>query len=112
MLWIETAAQENGAHRNQRSDAGLPVLPEGWLPVAPELEEEAWGYLPFIQITEITDGEITGVAQGPIPEPGPEPELPPTLAERVESLETEKADKTAVEELDEALHMILEGETE
>ena len=42
MLWIETAAQDNGAHRNQRSDAGLPVLPEGWLPVAAELEEEAW----------------------------------------------------------------------
>ena len=112
MLLLEVEALENGAHRNQRSDAGLPALPEGWLPVAAELEEEAWGYLPFIQITEITDGEITGVAQGPIPEPGPEPELPPTLAERVESLETEKADKTAVEELDEALHMILEGATE
>ena len=86
MLLIELAALENGAHRNQRSDAGLPVLPEGWLPVAPELEEEAWGYLPFINITEVTDGIITGVEQGTTPEPGPEPELLPTDTEVLNTL--------------------------
>ena len=112
MLWIETTALENGAHRNQRSDMEGAILTEGWLPVAPELEETAWGYLPFINITEITSGVITGVEQGPIPEPEPETEQQPTLAERVADLETGKADKTAVEELDEALDMILEGTTE
>ena len=55
--------------------------------VAEELEEEAWGYLPFINITEITDGVITGVEQGTIPEPEPEPEPEPTLEDRISSLE-------------------------
>ena len=86
MLLIELEALENGAHRNQRSDAGLPVLPEGWLPVAPELEEEAWGYLPFINITEVTDNIITGVEQGTIPPPEPEPEPEPTAGELMDIL--------------------------
>ena len=78
MLLIELEALENGAHRNQRSDTAFPVIPEGYAAVAEELEEEAWGYLPFINITAITDGVITGVEQGTIPPPEPEPELPPT----------------------------------
>ena len=72
MLLIEVEALENGAHRNQRSETPFTVIPEGMLPVAEELEEEAWGYLPFINITEVTDGVITGVEQGTIPEPDPE----------------------------------------
>ena len=86
MLLIELEALENGAHRNQRSDTAFPVIPEGYAAVAEELEEEAWGYLPFIHITEVTDGVITGVEQGIIPPPEPEPELPPTDTEVLNAL--------------------------
>jgi len=72
-LYIELQALENGAHRNQRGDM-LPA-PDGWLEVPPEMEEEAWGYLPFIELT-VEDGAITAVAQGEIPEPETEPEAP------------------------------------
>lgn len=46
------------------------------------------------------------------PPPAPEPEPPaPTLDERVTALETEKASQADVDELNEALHMILTGYT-
>ena len=86
MLLIELAALANGAHRNQRSDTAFPVIPEGYAAVAEELEEEAWGYLPFINITEVTDGVITGVEQGTIPPPEPEPEPEPTAGELMDIL--------------------------
>lgn len=43
------------------------------------------------------------------PPPAPDPE--PTLDDRVSSLETTKADQTDVDELNEALNMILTGYT-
>ena len=43
--------------------------------------------------------------------PDPEPEPTPTLDERVSALETTKADQTDVDELNEALNMILTGYT-
>ena len=43
--------------------------------------------------------------------PDPEPEPTPTLDERVSTLETTKADQTDVDELNEALNMILTGYT-
>ena len=86
MLLIELEALANGAHRNQRSDAAFPVIPEGYAAVAEELEEVAWGYLPFINITEVTDGVITGVEQGTIPPPEPEPEPEPTAGELMDIL--------------------------
>ena len=51
--------------------------------------------------------------EAPLPEtPPPEPEPPaPTLDERVTSLETEKASQADVDELNEALNMILTGYT-
>lgn len=49
-------------------------------------------------------------AVDPPPEPEPAPE--PTLDERVTSLETTKADQVSVDELNEALNMILTGVTE
>ena len=42
-------------------------------------------------------------------DPPPEPEPEPTLDDRVSSLETTKADQTDVDELNEALDMILTG---
>lgn len=81
MLYIELAPLPNGAHNNQRTDDPFPV-PEGWAAVPPELEEEAWGYLPFIDLT-VEDGQIVAVAQGPVPPPEPVPEPEPTEAERL-----------------------------
>lgn len=65
MLIIEIAAT-NGAHRNQTGS--FTVIPEGWAEVPAELEAEAMGYLPYIDLT-VSDGVITAVAQGTIPEP-------------------------------------------
>ena len=45
------------------------------------------------------------------PEPQPEPEPAPTLEERVGSLEKSKANQADVDELNEALNMILTGAT-
>lgn len=45
-------------------------------------------------------------------DPPPEPEPEPTLEDRVSTLETSKADQTSVDELNEALNMILTGVTE
>jgi hypothetical protein len=68
MIIIETTALENGAHRNQTGDA--LTVPDGWIAVPEELEAEAMGYLPYIDMT-VSDGAITAVAQGAIPEPDP-----------------------------------------
>ena len=46
------------------------------------------------------------------PEPQPEPEPVPTLEERVGSLEKSKANQADVDELNEALNMILMGATQ
>ena len=83
MLIIEQAALSNGAHRSQQGDS-LP-LPDGYLTVPPELEEEAWGYLPFLLLT-VENGAITAVAQGEIPEPEEKPEGEATVEEIVNIL--------------------------
>lgn len=66
MLIIELNALPNGAHRNQTGS--FAAIPEGWAEVPAELEAEAMGYLPYIDLT-VSDGVITAVAQGTIPEP-------------------------------------------
>lgn len=81
MLYIELTPLPNGAHNNQRTSDPFPV-PEGWAVVPPELEEEAWGYLPFIDLT-VEDGQIVAVAKGVVPDPEPVPEPEPTEAERL-----------------------------
>lgn len=53
------------------------------------------------------DGARIGDAYNPPPEPEPEP----TLEERVEAMETGKAEQADVDELHEALDMILTGYT-
>lgn len=84
MLIIEIAAT-NGAHRNQAGS--FAAIPEGWAGVPAELEAEAMGYLPYINLT-ISDGAITAVAQGTIPEPDPvpEPEPQPTTEDILNAL--------------------------
>lgn len=52
-----------------------------------------------------------GARIGDTYDPPPEPEPEPTLDERVSALETTKADHTDVDEVNEALDMILTGYT-
>ena len=56
------------------------------------------------------DGARIGDPYDPPPPPEPEPPAP-TLDERVTSLETEKASQADVDDLNEALNMILTGYT-
>ena len=65
MLYINPEAQSNGAHQSQQGRAA----PAGWLPVLPDIEAEAAGYLPFISIDRVELGWIAEVSQGTIPEP-------------------------------------------
>ena len=88
-------------------DYGLPV--EEWYgedfakqcKEAPDEVDQYWVY----------DHESGTFSEPPATPPvAPEPVL--TLEERVDNVEKSKADQTAVDELNEALHMILTGVTE
>ena len=68
----------------------------------------------------VCDDDATAASFGAVPsydgarigdpyDPPPPPEPEPTLDDRVSSLETTKADQTDVDELNEALDMILTG---
>ena len=76
MLFVSLTENENGTRPNLRSSVSEGLeLPPGWAAVPEELEEEASSYLPYLSLT-LEDGAITGVAQGPIPEPAPpDPEV-------------------------------------
>lgn len=89
----------------KRENRPIYLLPANstWTP-PPEYDKE----------TEIPvwDGTIWRIQELPQAPPEPEPEPPaPTLDERVTALETEKANQTDVDELNEALNMILTGYT-
>ena len=106
MLIIEIEALDNGAHRNQTGT--FHTVPEGWAEVPSSIQIP--DTFPFVDIT--VDGQtVTSMIAGVVPEPEPEPEPEPTLDERVTSLETTKADQASVDELNEALNMILTGYT-
>lgn len=97
-----------------RKNVVVEIIPEYALPVekwygsefamqcviAPDDVEQGWVY----------DPELNSFSEAARPEPKPEPE--PTLEERVETLENSKAEQTDVDELHEALNMILDGVTE
>ena len=107
MKIIEIQPLANGAHRNQ--EGGLRTVPEGWalIPDGMEIPDT----FPFVDIQ--VDGQtVTSMTAGIVPEPEPEPEPEATLEDRVSTLETSKADQTSVDELNEALNMILTGVTE
>ena len=107
MKIIEIQPLANGAHRNQ--EGGLRTVPEGWarIPDGMEIPET----FPFVDI-QVEGQTVTSMTAGIVPEPEPEPEPEPTLEDRVSTLETSKADQTSVDELNEALNMILTGVTE
>ena len=109
MLIVEIQPQENGAHRNQKPSGDLRTIPEGWAVVPDSIEVPAT--FPFVNI-EAEDGVITSMTAGVVPEPESEPEPEPTLDERVSTLEATKAEQADVDELNEALNMILTGVTE
>lgn len=107
MLIIEIAALDNGAHRNQ--EGTFRTIPAGWAMIPDSMKIP--DTFPFVDIT--VDGQtLTSMTAGIVPEPEPEPEPEPTIDERVTALETEKANQTDVDELNEALNMILTGVTE
>ena len=108
MLIIEINALDNGAHRNQGPDR-LNAIPDGWA-IVPDRIDIRETY-PLVDI-EVDGQTVTAMTAGTVPEPEPEPEPTPTLDERVTSLEATKADQTSVDELNEALNMILTGVTE
>ena len=107
MQIIEIAAQENGAHRNQIGTFRNGV-PDGWamIPDGFKIPDT----FPFVEI-EVKGGIVTSMTAGVVPEPEPQPDPEPTLEERVKTMETGKAEQTEVDELNEALNMILTGYT-
>lgn len=107
MLIVEIQPQKNGAHRNQTCN--LSTVPEGWAVVPDSIEVPAT--FPFVDI-EVDGQAVTSMTAGTVPEPEPEPEPEPTLEERVSAVETGKAEQSDVDELNEALNMILTGVTE
>lgn len=87
MIIIETAALENGAHRNQSMDAplvildGCSIVPDGWALIPDDMETENF---PFGTLeAEEVDGvmTVTSWTPGTIPEPEPAPVLPPSNEE-------------------------------
>ena len=108
MKIIEQISLPNGAHRNQITSATIPV-PSGWAVIPENIET------PNFPFGEVEAEEINGVmtvtrwTAGKIPDPAPDPQ--PTLSERVTNLEANKAEQTDVDELNEALNMILTGYT-
>ena len=113
MLIIEIESLQNGAHRNQGVNNANPdtfPVPDGWAFVPDDIQVP--DTFPFVDIT--VDGQtVTSMTAGvvPEPEPEPEPEPTPTLEARVTSLEADKASQASVDELNEALDMILTGYT-
>lgn len=104
---IEITALDNGAHRNQTGT--FRTIPAGWAIIPDSIDIP--DTFPFVDI-EVSGQTVTSMTAGIVPEPEPQPEPEPTIDERVTALETEKANQTDVDELNEALNMILEGTTE
>ena len=97
MTIIQIEPNENGGHANQTTDANISI-PTGWAVVPPTLDTPNF---PFgILTSEEIDGvmTVTSWTACEIPESEPTPEPVPTLADRVD-------------ELDQALNMILTGYT-
>ena len=101
MTIIEIAPLENGAHRNQTSNA--ITTPDGWIEVPPALEQEAQNFLPFI-VLDIEAGVLIGVSQGIIPPPEPEPAPEPSPSEGLDS-----GSRAEIAKLQEAFDALVEG---
>ena len=92
MTIIEINAREDGGHGLQSQSGRTECWLEGWIAVPEELEAAAWACRGYCTLT-IEEGVLTGLTPT---DPPPEPEPTPSLDERVDELETNKADKTEV----------------
>lgn len=67
MLFVSLTENENGTRPNLRSSVSEGLeLPPGWAAVPEELEEEAFSYLPYLELT-LEEGAVTAVAPGARP---------------------------------------------
>ena len=115
---------------NQNADGSYPAPQsnpfKGAIPLTDEQAQMVVDYNGFVTITsseeaivedftrtvyEVTPNTEAWEAWKEEQPPEPDPEPTPTLDERVSTLETTKADQTDVDELNEALNMILTGYT-
>lgn len=81
MRMIEIIALDSGAHRNQTYHG---VLPKGWAVVPDNIEIP--NTFPFVNVTaEEVEGvmTVTGMTEGIVPEPTPEPKREPTADELI-----------------------------
>ena len=113
MTIVQIEPLSNGAHMNQTKDSFLSI-PDGWALIPDDMDTLNF---PFGQVTVEEIGGVMTVTNWtpgiiPDPPPPPEPEPEPTLDDRVSTLEATKANQTDVDELNEALNMILTGVTE
>lgn len=81
MLLVSKEKLSDGSRQGVNTYTPLRQIPAGFIEVPAGLAEEAWSYLPYLEIT-IEDGKVTAVAQGEIPE-FPEPEKPEEPAEEL-----------------------------
>lgn len=93
MRYIEIAALDNGAHRNQTVNGAWHKLPEGWAILPDEMETPNF---PFGEVTtEAIDGVMTVTKWDPSPIPEPEePATPrePTIEEQITDLQAMAVD--------------------
>lgn len=87
MVIIEIKALENGAHRNQTVMGSVPP-PDGWAVIPEDMEIPET--FPFVGV-EATNGVVTALTPGTVPEPQPESEPMPTVDKRVKKLESENS---------------------
>lgn len=117
MLIITKTPASNGAYPALQDWSGL-VPPEGYYKWPDTLDTaDFYAYNGFVTLTV-----VRGMVQSYQPNTEaweawkeslpPEPEPVPTLEERVSAVETGKAEQSDVDELHEALNMILTGVTE
>ena len=117
MKYVKSTPNPSGAYPGPQSRpfAGCLALTDSQAAVLVQ-------YNGFVTITQEPDEEIEGSSVTVTPDLEaweewkaslpPEPEPVPTLEERVSAVETGKAEQSDVDELNEALNMILTGVTE
>ena len=91
MKIIEVSALPNGAHRNMAS-SGISKAPDGWAVIPDELEIP--DTFPFVSV-EVSDGVVTKLTAGVVPEPEPEPE--PETGDTETRLKTVEAELSALQ---------------
>lgn len=81
---IKIQPNGNGGHNSQTSTA--TVVPDGWAVIPEDMEIPET--FPFVGV-EATNGVVTALTPGTVPEPQLEPEPTPAVDERVAKLESE-----------------------